>query len=159
MLWTSYVAGALAIVAGTDHFGLRTALLEFRTKYDCLVPGTKGLDRATPGGAEETWFRQALLRQKVQLLEPKVQKRPTPAIRSSPTADVQRIKLYSDYGEFRQVRDRPITLRSLNDFVRARNEGLWNCQSECLRSVEVDHQLIADRSLDGKTRRRDAIQN
>src|SRR6266480_3325036 len=74
-------------------------------------------------------------------------------------ADVQKIKLPSDSGEFRQSRERAVTLRLLDYLVRAEQYVLRNVDSERLRGLEVDHQLELGRLLDGKIRGPGALQN
>jgi len=65
-------------------------------------------------------------------------------------AAVQKINLRSDHGEFRQSRERPVTLRSPNHFVRAQQQRLRNREAKRFGSFEIDHELEFDGLLDGQ---------
>src|SRR5207249_11977355 len=74
-------------------------------------------------------------------------------------ADVQKIKLSSDSGEFRQSRERAVTLRLLDHLVRAQQYVLRNGDPERPRGLQIDHQLVFGRLLDGKIGGLGALQN
>src|SRR5438477_10985027 len=73
-------------------------------------------------------------------------------------ADAQKIKLPSVYGEFRQSRERPVPLRSLNDLVGAQQQRLQDRDPKCLRGLEVDDELELGRLFYWKIRGVGALQ-